>query len=116
VINLNFGTTGDGLFTAVQLLAIFSQDDKPVSEFKLQSGLMQQTLINVPLAKKVTIKDLELLAGDVAQAEKELAGHGRVLLRPSGTEPVLRVMVEADDKKLAQKYAEYLVEKVKEKI
>ena len=116
VINLNFGTTGDGLFTAVQLLAIFSQDDKPVSEFKLQSELMQQTLINVPLAKKVTIKDLELLAGDVAQAEKELSGHGRVLLRPSGTEPVLRVMVEADDKNLAQKYAEYLVEKVKEKI
>ena len=116
VINLNFCTTGDGLFTAVQLLAVFSQHNKPVSEFKLQCELMQQTLINVPLAKKVTSKDLENLADDVAQVEKELASHGRVLLRPSGTEPVLRVMVEADDKKLAQKYAEYLVEKVKEKI
>ncbi|MFT4694761.1 MAG: phosphoglucosamine mutase [Francisella sp.] len=116
VINLNFGTTGDGLFTAVQLLAVFSQHNKPVSEFKLQCELMQQTLINVPLAKKVTSKDLENLADDVAQVEKELASHGRVLLRPSGTEPVLRVMVEADDKELAQKYAEYLVEKVKEKI
>ncbi len=116
VINLNFGTTGDGLFTAVQLLAVFSQHDKPVSEFKLQGELMQQTLINVPLAKKVTSEDLENLADDVAEVEKELASHGRVLLRPSGTEPVLRVMVEADDKGLAQKYAEYLVEKVKEKI
>jgi phosphoglucosamine mutase len=116
VINLNFGTTGDGLFTAVQLLAVFSQHNKPVSQFKLQCELMQQTLINVPLVKKVTSKDLENLADDVAQVEKELASHGRVLLRPSGTEPVLRVMVEADDKELAQKYAEYLVEKVKEKI
>ena len=116
VINLNFGTTGDGLFTAMQLLAVFSQHNKPVSQFKLQCELMQQTLINVPLVKKVTSKDLENLADDVAQVEKELASHGRVLLRPSGTEPLLRVMVEADDKKLAQKYAEYLVEKVKEKI
>lgn len=116
VINLNFGTTGDALFSAAQLLAIFSQHNKPVSQFKLAGELMQQVLINVPLAKKVTSKDLEKLADDVAQVEKELASHGRVLLRPSGTEPVLRVMVEADDKNLAQKHAEYLVEKVKVKI
>ncbi|AXA34519.1 phosphoglucosamine mutase [Francisella adeliensis] len=116
VINLNFGTTGDALFTAAQLLAIFSQYNKPVSQFKLAGELMQQVLINVPLAKKVTPKDLDKLANDVAQTETELASHGRVLLRPSGTEPVLRVMVEADDKGLAQKHAEYLVEKVKEKI
>jgi phosphoglucosamine mutase len=116
VINLNFGTTGDGLFTAIQLLAIFSQYNKPVSKFKLQGELMQQVLINVPLANKVTPQDLDKLTSDVAHVEAELASHGRVLLRPSGTEPVLRVMVEADDKDLAQKYAEYLVDKVKDKI
>ncbi|AIT09462.1 phosphoglucosamine mutase [Candidatus Francisella endociliophora] len=116
VINLNFVTTGDGLFTAIQLLAIFSQADKPVSEFKLQGELMQQTLINVPLAKKVNADDLAKLSNDVADVEARLADRGRVLLRPSGTEPVLRVMVEADDKDLATKEAEYLVEKVKQKL
>ncbi|ASG68788.1 phosphoglucosamine mutase [Francisella halioticida] len=117
VINLNFGTTGDGLFTAIQLLAIFSHVDKPVSKFKLQGDmLMQQTLINVPLTRKVTAQDLEKMVGDVTDVEKRLASRGRVLLRPSGTEPVLRVMVEADDDVLALKEAEYLVEQVKQKL
>ncbi|MBK2267263.1 phosphoglucosamine mutase [Francisella philomiragia] len=116
VINLNFGTTGDGLSTAIQLLAIFSQSDKPVSAFKLPGELMQQTMINVPLNFKVTSDHLAKLAGDVAKAEERLGSRGRVLLRPSGTEPVLRVMVEADTKDLATKEAEYLVEKVKQKL
>lgn len=116
IINLNFGTTGDALFTAAQLLAIFSQHDKPISQYKLQGELMQQTLINVPLSKKVTVNDLKILVDDIEHVENELSSHGRVLLRPSGTEPVLRVMVEADDKDLAQKHAEHLVKKVKEKI
>lgn len=116
VINLNFGTTGDGLFTAIQLLAIFSQTDKPVSKFKLQGELMQQTLINVPLTKKVSAQDLEKMADDVKEVEQRLASRGRVLLRPSGTEPVLRVMVEADDESLALKEAKYLVEQIKQKL
>ncbi|AEI35506.1 phosphoglucosamine mutase [Francisella salina] len=116
VINLNFGTTGDGLSTAIQLLAIFSQNDKPVSAFKLDDELMQQTMINVPLNFKVTSDHLAKLASDVAEVEERLSNRGRVLLRPSGTEPVLRVMVEADNKNLATKEAEYLVEKVKQKL
>ena len=116
IINLNFGTTGDGLFTAIQLLAIFSQHSKPVSKFKLQGKLMQQTLINVPLNKKVTSEGLAKLKSDVDEVENRLASRGRVLLRPSGTEPVLRVMVEANDKTLATEEAKYLVEKVKQKL
>lgn len=77
---------------------------------------MQQTLINVPLTRKVSAQDLEKMANDVAEVEQRLADRGRVLLRPSGTEPVLRVMVEADDKTLALKEAEYLVEQVKQKL
>ncbi|KEI35131.1 phosphoglucosamine mutase [Francisella sp. W12-1067] len=116
VINLNFGTTGDGLLTAIQLLAIFSQIDKPVSHFKLKDKLMQQTLINVPLEKKVTKEDLLKLSIDIEEVENRLADRGRVLLRPSGTEPVLRVMVEADDKDLATLEAEYLAKQVKQKL
>lgn len=116
IINLNFGTTGDGLFTAIHLLAIFSQHNKPVSQFKMKGQLMQQVLINVSLAKKITTADLNQLTADVEEVEKALKDRGRVLLRPSGTEPVLRVMVEADTKDLAEKYAKYLVEKVKTKL
>ncbi|AJC48310.1 phosphoglucosamine mutase [Allofrancisella guangzhouensis] len=116
VINLNFGTTGDGLLTAIQLLAIFSQNNKPVSHFKLQDKLMQQTLINVPLEKKVTKEDLLKLSVDIEEVENRLVDRGRVLLRPSGTEPVLRVMVEASDKDLATLEARYLVKQVKQKL
>ena len=77
---------------------------------------MHQTLINVPLNKKVTSSDFKKLAGDVRESEEFLGVHGRVLLRSSGTEPVLRVMVESDDKDLAKQYAEYLVKQVKQKV
>ena len=116
VINLNFGTTGDGLLTAIELLAIFSQYDKPVSQYKLQGELMHQTLINVPLSKKLTNDDLAKFVDDVADVENRLDDRGRVLLRPSGTEPVLRVMVEANSKNLADTEAKCLVEKIKQKM
>jgi phosphoglucosamine mutase len=116
IINLNFSTTGDGLFTAIQLLAILSQSASPVSEFRFKDDLMQQTMINVPLTKKVTSGDLSKVDGDVKEVDIRLGDNGRVLLRPSGTEPVLRVMVEANCKKIATSEAEYLVEKVKQKL
>jgi phosphoglucosamine mutase len=116
IINLNYGTTGDGLLTALQLLAIFSQNKKAVSKFHSNIELMQQTMINVPLTSKVGADELSTLIEDVSVVEKRLGDSGRVLLRPSGTEPVLRVMVEATDKNIATKEAQYLVEKVKQKL
>ncbi|APC97448.1 phosphoglucosamine mutase [Francisella frigiditurris] len=116
IINLNYGTTGDGLLTALQLLAILSLENKAVSELYSGVELMQQTMINVPLKSKVGADELSTLIEDVSTVEKRLGDNGRVLLRPSGTEPVLRVMVEATDKETATKEAEFLVEKVKSKL
>ena len=117
IINLNYSTTGDGLLTALQLLAIFSKNkEKNVSEYQADIQLMSQCMINVPLNNKVKKEDIDLLSSDIFEVEERLKNNGRVLLRPSGTEPVLRVMVEAKEEKIAKLEAEYLVKKVKEKL
>ena len=117
IINLNYSTTGDGLLTALQLLAIFSKNkEKNVSEYQADLQLMNQCMINVPLNNKVKNEELSLLYNDIFEVEERLKNNGRVLLRPSGTEPVLRVMVEAKEEKIAKLEAEYLVKKVKEKL
>ncbi|MFZ9035210.1 MAG: phosphoglucosamine mutase [Francisellaceae bacterium] len=115
IINLNFNSTGDGLMAALQVLAVISQ--RKASLFDLcRIKKMPQVMINVPLLRKIDAQDLSLLIEDVTFVEKAMAADGRVVLRPSGTENLLRVMVEARDDRVAQKWAHYLVDKVKEKI
>ncbi len=106
MILLDHNSTGDGLMTACQFLAAVLRSGKPVGEAIRVMEKMPQTLINVRVADKHAVDASTEVAAAVAAAEEALGDDGRVLLRPSGTEPVVRVMVEAVDPAAARSHAE----------
>jgi len=106
-------TTGDGLISALQVLKAVARSGKSLAQLLEGVSLFPQTLINVRLAPGQDWKKSEKLASECETLQKELDGSGRVLIRASGTEPVLRVMVEASDEQVARKGAERLVEAVR---
>ena len=105
MILLEHNSTGDGLMTAVQFLAAIKRTGKTVSEAVKVMTRFPQTLINVRVADKHTVSEKPAVKEAVAAAEAALGEDGRVLLRPSGTEPVVRVMVEALKKEDADTHA-----------
>lgn len=94
---LDFSTTGDGLIAALQVLAVIKSTDKPLSHLASEVQLYPQVLINVTVKEKKDIVSIPELKGAVEKAEAALNNKGRVLIRPSGTEPKIRVMVEGQD-------------------
>ena len=90
-------TTGDGIVAALQVLCALRESDQTLSQAKSGMRKYPQVMINVKLARRVDVLALPAVQTAVAQAEQELADTGRVLLRASGTEPVVRVMVEGED-------------------
>jgi phosphoglucosamine mutase len=95
VVFPEFATTGDGLLTALQLLGRVAATGAPLAELAAVVKRLPQVLLNVPVADKARVAAAPAVADAVAAAERELAGDGRILLRPSGTEQIVRVMVEA---------------------
>jgi len=117
IIFLDDSTTGDGQLAAVKILSLLSEEKKSLSELSSEFVQYPQVLLNVPVksdADKKRIMDSEELDTAVKAAEAELAGKGRILIRASGTEALIRVMVEAFDLQQAQEIAERLVKKVAE--
>lgn len=112
MIMLDHNSTGDGLMTACQFLAAVLRSGRPVDEAIQVMEKMPQTLINVQVNDKHAVDGNAEVAAAVAAAEGALGDDGRVLLRPSGTEPVVRVMVEAVDPAAAQSHAEAIAEVV----
>jgi phosphoglucosamine mutase len=106
-------TTGDGLISALQVLKASCRSGKKISELLAGVTLFPQTLINVRLKPGQDWRKSAGLAEATRRLEGELDGSGRVLIRASGTEPVLRVMVEAQDEKVAQQGAQVLAEAVR---
>ncbi|MBI5631543.1 MAG: phosphoglucosamine mutase [Elusimicrobia bacterium] len=114
IIFRRFAATGDGLLTALQTLAALRESGRPLSEHRKSFKAVPQVLKNLAVAAKIPLQDLPRLRRKVAQCERELKGEGRVVIRYSGTEPLLRIMIEGPSqpriksmaKDLAQTYAQ----------
>lgn len=106
MIFLDHNSTGDGLITALQFLAACLRNDQPVSETAALMQRFPQELINVRVADKHAVSENAVVAEAIAEAEAKLDGSGRILVRPSGTEPLVRVMVEAATHEEAFGYAQ----------
>ncbi|UTT68494.1 phosphoglucosamine mutase [Arthrobacter sp. DNA4] len=113
VIFSDHATTGDGLLTGLQLAAQVALTGKPLKELATVMTKLPQVLINVKGVDRSRVGSSDVLAQAVAAAEAALGDTGRVLLRPSGTEPVVRVMVEAADEETAQSIGEHLAQVVR---
>lgn len=96
IVCKNVTTTGDGIISALQVLRALEERSVSLSEACAEMPLMPQTMINVPINNRVDLDSHEEVCRAISQAEDKMAGKGRVLLRPSGTEPVVRVMVEGE--------------------
>jgi len=113
IIFLDYNTTGDGLITALQVLAIMQRSGKRLSELLEGFERFPQVLINVTVAKKTPIEELPTLVAAIRQAEEDFAGNGRILIRYSGTESMARVMVEGNDAGTVSRVAEELADELR---
>ena len=109
IIFLEHNTTGDGLVTALQLAAVMQETGLPLSELRRVMRRYPQVLVNVPVADKARLATSAAVMDAIRVAEYELGETGRVLVRPSGTEPLVRVMAEASDEAAASAVVERLV-------
>jgi len=116
LIFLDHNTTGDGLITALQIISILKQDGKPLSALAGCMRTYPQVLVNVKVKEKRDLAAVPELAKRIAEIEKKLEGTGRLLIRYSGTEPKLRIMLEGDDEAEIARYAEELAELVRKYI
>jgi phosphoglucosamine mutase len=114
IIFLDYITTGDGMLSAIQLVNIMKETGKPLSQLANEMKKFPQLLINVRVKDKNEALNNEKIKESIAEAEKEMNGNGRILVRPSGTEPLVRVMAEAPTEEECRKYVERIVEVVKQ--
>ncbi|MDO4512761.1 MAG: phosphoglucosamine mutase [Lachnospiraceae bacterium] len=112
IIFLDENTTGDGLLSALHLLEVMVETGKPLSELAKVMEVLPQALVNasVPNHKKESYMEYPEIAEAIAKLDAKFAGEGRVLIRPSGTEPLVRVMIEGKDQALIESEARKLAE------
>lgn len=116
IIFLDDNTTGDGLLSALRLLDVMVQTKKKLSELKSVMTVLPQSLVNarVPNHKKEHYMEYQEIADAVRSLEEKFHGEGRVLIRPSGTEPLVRVMIEGKDQKVIEEEAKKLAALIEE--
>ena len=113
IICLDRTTTGDGIISALQVLIAMVETGKPLSDLVKGMHKYPQILLNVKVAERIDIDHSDRIQSAVRQAEQQLAQTGRVLLRASGTEPVIRVMVEGQDATVVKQLAQHLANEVR---
>ncbi|MDK2932897.1 MAG: phosphoglucosamine mutase [Clostridiales bacterium] len=118
IIFLEHNTTGDGMITALQLLSILKKSGKKVSELASVMQRLPQVLVNAKVknGNKNTYMEDEVIAQAVKELENTFKDSGRVLIRPSGTEPLVRVMIEGQNKEFLQQKAEELANLIEERL
>ncbi|MBV1943629.1 phosphoglucosamine mutase [Streptococcus parasuis] len=118
VILMDYNTTGDGQLTAVQLTKIMKETGKTLSELAAEVTIYPQKLVNIRVENSMKDKSMEVpaIAAIIEKMEAEMAGNGRILVRPSGTEPLLRVMAEAPTDAEVDYYVDTIVDVVRAEI
>jgi len=114
VLFLDHNTTGDGLITALAILAIVVESGRPLSELARVMTRYPQVLINVPIKQRRDVNGDGRVKAAIADVEHTLGDRGRVLVRPSGTEPLIRVMVEGERQTEVQRHAEAIAAAIRE--
>lgn len=116
IIFLDHSTTGDGILASLQLLKVMVEKGKPLSELKSIMEDYPQVLLNVEVKKRVPLKQLKNTTRLIQNYEKQIEGKGRLFIRYSGTEPLLRIMVEGDDYTHISEIAQNIAERASEEI
>jgi phosphoglucosamine mutase len=113
IICLDKHTTGDGIVSALQVLTAMRESGKSLAQLTADLAMYPQVLLNVEVPKGFDWKKHQAIADAKSRAERSLNGRGRVLLRPSGTEPVLRVMVEGEPRETIESAAKTIATSVR---
>ncbi len=116
IIFLEHNTTGDGIITALQLLTVMRDTRMKLSELKKVLKPLPQVLINVEVKKKELLNECKSIWKEVEANQKKLGDKGRILVRPSGTEPLVRVMVEAEGEKRANSIAQKIADIIEKEL
>ncbi|MGV3084216.1 phosphoglucosamine mutase [Enterococcus dispar] len=116
MVFLDFNTTGDGMLSGIQLLSIMKETGKKLSELAAEVTIYPQKLVNIRVIDKNGAMEVPAIKAVIEEAEKEMNGEGRILVRPSGTEPLLRVMAEAPTDELVNYYVDKIAAVVQAEI
>lgn len=116
MVFLDFNTTGDGMLSGIQLLSIVKETGKKLSELAAEVTIYPQKLVNIRVTNKNGAMEVPAIKAVIEEAEKEMNGEGRILVRPSGTEPLLRVMAEAPSDELVNYYVDKIAAVVQAEI
>lgn len=116
LIFLDYSTTGDGLLSGLQLVQILKTSGRKLSELAAEVPKYPQRLVNVRVKDKKSLAGNQVIADKIHAVEEEMRGEGRILVRPSGTEPLVRVMAEAPNAEICNAYVEEIVDVVKQEL